>query len=322
MSWFIETAHAHERWFVDAGAAGAVPDLFRHFTPANTGAAIVMLAAVAFGVWLDHILSLREDVKRRVAWATRYRPWGATIVGLFVGIGLIWLGLDRHILGLNLTAPTTTLGTTAVLVELIAGALLIVGLFTRIAALGVLFLAVMSFVWYPVADALPQIVYFGIGFFILIWGRGRFALGSVVAPLFASLRADHLRHTAYLALRLSLGITFLILAADKIIRPDLHIALVDAYAGMPYDGLMNLFGSFPIDWYVFLMALIEAALALFIIFGALLRPTAALIALLMLLSSIILGAGELAGHLPIVGALLVLVVFGPGFKKEHALGVL
>lgn len=322
MSWFIPVAQAHERWFVDAHTTGVIPELFRRFTPANTGAALVMLAAVGVGIWLDRLLSLRDDVKRQVAWATRYRPWGATILGVLTGAGLIALGLDRHLLAPNLTVPDTTLGTAAVFVELVGGALLIIGFLARAAALGILFLAVVVFVWFPTPDALPNFAYFGIGFFILIWGRGRLALGSVLSPLLTSLKADYLRNTAYLALRLALGITLLILAGDKIMRPDLQIALTNAYAGTPYDLLLRLFGSFPADWYVFLLALVESALALFIIVGALLRPAAVLVAALLALSAIIFGAGELAGHAPLIGALLALVVFGPGFKKEHALGVL
>ena len=310
-------AEAHEKWFIDPATRGEVPDLFRSLTFQTwtaIGATALLFAAC---VVADRAIR-RLRITRRFAGRIRsLYPWAPTILGVAAGIGIGWFALDRAVLAPNILAPDTLAGTVFVALECAAAILLILGFFSRLAAGLLLVMFAVGFAWYPFRDAIEQIHFLGIAIFIFAWGRGRLSLGSGFSRLVAS-APSHIRPAAALALRVTLGLGLIILALGKVLRPDLHLNLLEAFPWNPLSVVHQVLPTLTPDWYLFGITLVEALLGLLVLLGRLLRPLAALLVGLFIIGATFLPLTDLLGHLPYIGAAAALAILGRTGEKEYA----
>ncbi len=306
---FPLTASAHEKWFIDPARQGMIPALFRELSTQVILVATIAVLMLAGCVFLDRTVRRLRDTRKAANRFRKLYPWAPTVLGITTGLALAWFALDRAILAPNITVPDSTAGTIFIILELIAAATLVLGLFSRIGAVIIIVLLVASFVWHPFRDAIDQIHFLGIAVFIFSWGRGKYSLGSVFSRLVAS-APSHLRPSATLALRIFLGLDILILAALKILRPDLHLELMMQFPWNPYSIAHSIIPSFTANLYLLIITAIEALAGLIVLFGILLRPTALFLAVIFVAGAIFVPPADLIGHLPYVGATLALAILG------------
>lgn len=307
---------AHEKWFVDPAVHGPIPEIFRVLNFQSCTAIGVTVLIFAGCVLLDRGIRRLRATRITAGRLRRLYRWAPTVLGVSTGVGLASFALNRAILAFNLPAPDNLVGTILIAVEFGAAVLLILGFLSRLAALAIMALLVAGFVWYPPTDALDLIHFLGIAVFIFAWGRGRFSLGSVFSRLVAS-APSHVRPAATLALRVTLGLGLIVLALGKVLRPDLHLALFDAFPWNPLVVVHYVFSALTPDWYVLYLILAEALVGSLLLFGLLLRPLAVLLAVLFAASVLFLPAADLLGHLSYIGAAAALAILGRSGEKEQ-----
>ena len=299
-----QAALAHEKWFVPETPVGIIPSFFRTFAAAPILFVLATLGVVAVFFFLDQRSGQRPRLSRIVA------PWLPSIAGVAIGVSLLFAALQRTIFAPNLVIPDGMFGSWIVVLEFVIGLAFIAGLGTRFAATATLLLSLLS-VWWFGWNAFDYLNIVGIAFFLFVWGRGAWSTGTMFGTLFFAFDSSPLRPLAALLLRVSLGLTFCLLGFEKLIRPDLHFAALALFPGHnPLAWYQSFLTFLTPEWYLLMSAMVEICAGLLIVLGAFLRPVSAFLLIPFLLYPLFFGAGEIAGHLPIIATLVVLFLFG------------
>jgi uncharacterized membrane protein YphA (DoxX/SURF4 family) len=314
--WFISAAQAHEKWFVTGDVmAYPQPESFHTWNAMTIVGAVAVIFACVVGAVLDRLFErsgFYEKLERRIRFL---RDYAAFIMSFAVGVLLLWSAADGVVLVDNAPLPLGILGTLLRGFEMVIGLCLIVGVYTRMAAIGLGVIFASLFLLLPGADAFDYLYFAGIAGFLFYFARGRYSLDWFAGkPILSSAEE---RKRAYFVLRILTGVSFIILAAGKWLRPDLHLLLMDAHPNFnPYVIAQAVgFSWLSRETYVFLLFIIELTVGLFVLTGMLTRIAAIALMPVFTGSILFLGAGELVGHLPILGILLVLFVFGDTYHK-------
>ncbi|HSD12194.1 MAG TPA: hypothetical protein VLC10_01430 [Patescibacteria group bacterium] len=313
----LPAAQAHEKWFVPLEPVRyAVPEFYRTLNPYTiTAAAAVLVVAVA-GYFADRWY---EHSAQYAAIEAKIRPWrdyAAPVLAMTTGFTLLFVAWRGQLLATNYPLPPGIAGTMLRSVEAVIGGLLLVGLFTPAAAIGLLALFGAAFLLHPLIEPLDYANFVGIAVFLLFFARGRYSLDWFLGkPIFTT---PAQRKWAYLVLRTLTGFTILWLGFLKWRRPDLHLDLLDRFpSSNPYVILQALGIGMSRELYVFILFAVEATIGIFEMLGFLTRATAVFLAPVFLVSIFFLGAPELVGHLPILGTLFVLFVYGDTYHKNR-----
>lgn len=298
---------AHEQWFVDAAITKPITQ-DRLLALVTVPHMIILAIAAAIFIFL----AIEEDRARRERWQKIFAPYlgyAPTILGIAAGAALILLVIvfKAH-LAPNLVGEHKLFPWDFVF-ELVVGIALVVGLLVRPAAVALLVLygfAAARFGW---MEAVSNIYFVGIALYLVVVGRGRWSVGSVLAKFF-SVGNDHLIGPITIVFRVLLGANLIFLAAIKIMHPELHHAMLEAYQFNPLAIIQIGLPIVSASWYIFAVAIAEALAGILIMLGIFLRPVALLLAVLFIGSGFFLGTKEIIGHLPIIGACLAFAILG------------
>ena len=307
-------AYAHMRWFVDQTEhAGA------HY-PFDLTSLMVVLGVALFAVVTlvfekSHVyrqITRRwETVSRRVPEGFEWR-----IVGLCLGILLTVNAVTGVFLAPNL--------------DLFGDNVLLVGGLAQL-AVGLLFISQRSFflggillitVVLPLAIAhVPlgllvdyYVEFLAIGLAMMIWGVRLCPLdGSICRVL--RLNFQLLADLPYLLVRIGTGITLIVLALHaKLLDPSLALTFLDENElnFMPllgFDGFTNVY-------FALSAGLVELTIGIFLVTGVATRFVTILFCMVLGSTLIMLGPGELIGHLPLFGVAVPLILRG-GSGRLH-----
>lgn len=311
----IPAAQAHEKWFIDASTrAYPVPDFFVTWNPVTMSAVTAIVAALLLGLLADGWFE-RSGSERRLEDRIRpLRDYAAGALAFTTGIVLLVAAVKGTLLADDLLLPVGPVGMLLRGAEAAVGVSLLFGLFSRPAA-GALFAlwAIIAPIFGPVS-VFEYAPFAGIAAFLFAFARSRYSLDWFLGKPILSTAEQ--RKRSYLVLRLATGAAFLSLAIGKWSRPDLHLALMDAHPDFnPYAILSSLGIVLSRETYVFLLAAVEALTGLLVFAGIIIRFAAIALAPLFVASVVFLGPLEIVGHLPILGILFVLFVFGDRYHK-------
>lgn len=316
---FPTAVSAHERWFVD-GPVGETPAFFRSFgwhVPAASVAGLLVLVAARL---VDGRLRRLQFGRAAAVSLARTAPFVPLAVGGATAVVLTVSALGRTLLAPHLPVPDTASGTALVIAQLAIAAALVLGLFTRVAAGGLIVLAVWSFALHGV-PAIENLFFLGVGFFLFVWGRGRFALGAVFSRIVFAMDTAHMKPVALSVLRIVTGLALLWAGIDKLWHPELHLALIASHAA--WNPLViiraTLWPGLGEHLYLFIVAAIELTIALLVLAGWLLRPLAAFLAVLFCLSAIFLPVSDLIGHLPYIAVFAGFALIGKSVERSDRL---
>jgi uncharacterized membrane protein YphA (DoxX/SURF4 family) len=312
----IPAAQAHEKWFVPVDVSPVRPGFFYEWNAWTVTTIVAVIAMVAVGMLIDRKFEasgLYARVEKRIA---PLRDYAAGVLAVCTGVSLLWSAAHGTLLVDNfMLGPTVTAGAALRIFEGVVGFLLLVGLYTPIAAMSILILFGAVVGAYGVLEASDYLHYVGIAVFLLAFARGKWSLDWLLGKDFVSQPRE--RRLSYLALRVIAGLMFIVLAMGKWARPELHLALMERYPDLNPYVILHWIGINPSpEVYVYVLFAIEILIGVAVLTGIVTRIVALSLIPVIVASTVFLGFGELFGHLPIIGILFVLFVFGDRYHKE------
>lgn len=317
MEFVVPAAQAHEKWFVPTQPVTyPVPEFFTTLNPYTLGALAGVFVLALIGLYVNKEYDESTFGHRMEAAIRPWRDYAAGMLAVSMGAMLLWMAIQGVHLAPNYPLTNDLFGNVLRWSEGIVGVLLLIGLFTPVAAVGLLALYMSAFLLHPTLEPLDYVNFVGIAIFLLVFSRGRYSLDWFLGkPILST--ADQ-RKWAYRVLRVMTGFALLWLALLKWSRPDLHLSLMDRYADFnPYVMLGWVGIHMSREMYVFCLSVVEATIGIFVMFGILTRITSIMLVPIMMGSILFLGAGELVGHLPILGTLFVLFIYGDEYYKNR-----
>lgn len=315
---------AHVRWFVTSGTAPL--DRAAVFN-STTLLALAVIALALGGAWGAARLAAHWRVAARgralmaplLARADLDLPrpadlyaWVPTVLALHVAVALFVRGVGRQLFVANLALPYTlpagllALGEIAVALALVGG--LAIGALTRVAAVGLAALGVLGIAYFGPLLVLEHAYFFGIAAFLFITGPGPGAGARLVRGLGRPLPA--LLPAAVPILLGTFGFATLLTGfTEKLWNRDLALAFLR-------DHPFNLTAATPFAvsnaHFIIGAGLAEAVLGAVLLAGLWPRPAILAAWVPFNLAVPFLGWGDVVGHLPIYGIMLVVLLCGSG----------
>ena len=309
-------AWSHERWVAHELLSPFDRDLFESAGPTNLGLLAVALVVLAIAGVLGRRVA---DPRPSEAPATTLRDAALAFLGLTYGVGCMISAMNGEFLAPDLVADQGALARGLVWGSGATGLLLALGLFTRPAAwaslaLFVLAVAVRPFEYFDdapvgVAAVLNYLDVVGITLFLALAGRGSMSLDRLLGRQRTSEgTAGRARATGLL--RLFLGATLLLLGLQKFLHPELPMGVVQNYGDAIYEPFEQLLGVSE-ELYVFGAALVEFSVGLVLLMGVFTRLVMLVLAG-MFTATLFVFEGEIFGHLPLFGIVVLLFAEGGG----------
>jgi hypothetical protein len=291
---------AHETWFehgdypTDWGFAGETETL------------LLLLAAVAVTIGVRILASFRDGVD--VPFLARLAPFMPFAVRLHLAVSLVGLLSLGYYLApsMDLEADVAGILLGAVMGPVAIG--MVTGWHTRAAAWLLIAAGPIGMLEFGVWPVLQRIDLLGLAVFVLLVGPGRWSADAERGAAPVELRIPDAARAIF-ALRVAAGLALIIVAfAEKLATPDLALAFLQEH---PHFNVAQEIGIGMSD-----LEFIRVAGAIEVLFGMLLI-SGALPQAIILIAGIpfnatlwFFGNTELVGHLPIYGAMLVVLVWG------------
>lgn len=299
----MQPIYAHETWFVPDGHPAQDTTDWGFVLSALPIALLVGAVLIMFAVRLLARVWPGIDIDP----LARMVPFMPFVVRIHLGVSLLGLVSLGAYLAPSMPLDKDLLGAALGAIMVVVAVLMIAGWHTRAAA-WLLILAgpigMLHYGFWPVAQRIDLL---GLAVCVLIWGSGRWSadheLGHVAEP---SLRRDA---QAIWVLRMSVGAALIIVAfAEKLANPELARVFLDMHPNFNIPKLVGI--PMGTDSFILMAGLIEVLFGLLVISGAL--PQIGVLAIGIPFNATLwfFGAPELLGHLPIYGAMLVLLCYG------------
>ncbi|MBI3975062.1 MAG: DoxX protein [Armatimonadetes bacterium] len=304
-------ALAHEKWFVDPSPYPLQLD------PAAFRRTLLALAVVAAALGLAYLVERAWQRFRPVSAAAtesseamrRLLAWIPLILALHIAVALMVSGVQRQYFAPNLILPRNLVGGMTALLEIVVALSFTYGALTRGGAAVLALLFPVGLLLFGVVDTLEHLELLGIGLFLVIFGRGPYALDAIFgsparpSPRWVPLAVPLLRVLAGAAI-VWLGFS------EKLWNVQLGLAFLERH---PFNFMPALgFPGFSNADFVVAAGLIEVAMGAVIASGLATRPVILLAWVPFNLTLPFLGWVELVGHLPMYAIMGVLLLWGSG----------
>ena len=300
---------AHETWFTDGDGRFDWSFLFEGTTLALLAAAVLIAAAVRF------VNRYRDGVD--VRWLAALAPYMPFAVRLHLSVSLIGLlSLGFYLSpAMDLEADLAGIVLGAVMALTAIG--MATGYRTRAAAWLLIAAGPLGMLEFGVGPVLQRIDLLGLAIFVLIAGPGRWSADFERRSFRDRFRLDgtlssadlQVMSRAILALRVAAGAALIIVALyEKLINPQLALDFLSENPDLQVAHQIGL----PLGDLEFarLAGSIEVLFGLLLISGALPQAVVLIAGIPFNATLWFFGADELVGHLPIYGAMLLLLVWG------------
>ncbi len=301
------TAWSHEKWFTDAAAYPVRLDLL------GSGPVALALgsAAVALGALLIVRRIVRDPLWPNPTWLQPAVQSSQAVIGIQTAVSLIYMAVQGWLFSPVLPLPTG-LGGLALGALVIAVSLsLVTGWFTRLGGGLLIALVGLTFVLYPLAAALEQLLFVGIGLYFLLLGRGLFPPSGALMQRLDRFWQPY-AHYALPAIRIGTGLTILVLAfTEKLLNPALAQAFLHTHPLFNFPQALGL-TWFSDDLFIGAAATVEATIGVLLIAGVLPRLVILLMWVPFNIAIPLLPPVELLGHLPILAVMYAIFLQGPG----------
>jgi len=307
----MPTVFAHETWFTD----GPFPT---DWSFAGESLTIGFLTA-ALAVTLLVRLLARFLPGIDVPFLARLAPWMPFAVRMHLGVSLVGLlSMGVYLspaMDLEPTVGGFALGATMAAVAF----LMITGWHARAAAGLLVAAGPLGMLEFGVSPVLQRADLLGLAVFILFAGAGRWSADGESERFTEPSLAD--LGKAIWALRVGAGVALIVVAfAEKLANPAMALAFlaehpdfnVAALAGLPMGDLE----------FVRMAGAIEVLFGLLLISGALPQAIVLIAGIPFNATLYFFGTDELLGHLPVYGAMLVLLVYGSHPQLRPAVSAL
>lgn len=305
-------AQAHVKWFTDPRPHPLRTDLLL----SDRTAAFVVVALIAVGLFTLASRALRDPHWPRLPFLSTMAIGAPTLLAVQTAIALIHNGVTPVLFAPNLPLALDPVGLTLAAIQIAIAFSLITGLADWVAAIVLLLLGPVAFVFYPAWDVLEQLLLAAIGLVILVIGRG--AVRADDARPWFKCRWPSAAPLAISALRILTGVSIIALAlGEKIWNPGLGAAFM---AEHPSFNLFQTLGVANVsnDQFVLLAGIVEATIGVLLISGFLTRVVVLFMWVPFNLGAPFLASQELLGHLPVFGIMYLLLVHSAGIAPGES----
>lgn len=257
---------------------------------------IVFVILLFVADYLFYKTNIKLEVITSLESLKEYVP---AILRVFIGGGLIIAGLNGWLLSVD--SPMEGIGA----IEVIVGTMLLLGLLTRIAAMGLLALWSLALLTFGLgvteAGAMHHFEVVGVAVFLMIWGGSKLSMDNI-AKINIGDALSRFKIYDMLILRFTIGITLIWLSiVEKLLYPGLGIAVVEKYA-LPTFG-------FDAATFVLIAGLVELSAGLAILLGLTTRFIT-LVATIFVVLGILTFGENVASHFGLVGVALAIIIRG------------
>lgn len=300
----VSSASAHVRYVIDPSEVqkGLHADTPMVFAGINLLNAPIILGFIIFVILLFAFDFLFYTNKIKLAVVDMLEPlkdYVPVILRVFIGAGLIIAGLNGWLLSVD--SPMEGIGA----IEVIVGSMLLLGLLTRIAAMGLLALWSLSLLTFGLgvteAGAMHHFEVAGVAVFLMIWGGSKLSLDNI-AKINIGDALSRFKVYDMLILRFTIGITLIWLSiVEKLLYPGLGIAVVEKYA-LPTFG-------FDAATFVLITGLVELSAGLAILLGLTARFITLVAAIFVVIGILTFGE-NVSSHFGFVGVALAIIIRG------------
>jgi hypothetical protein len=307
----MPTVFAHETWFTD----GPFPS---DWSFAGETLTLVLLTA-ALALTLLVRLIARRFPGVDVPFLARLAPWMPFAVRIHLGVSLVGLlSMGVYLspaMDLEPTVGGIALGATMAAVAV----LMITGWHARAAAALLVAAGPLGMLEFGVGPVAQRADLLGLAVFVLLAGAGRWSAdaegGRFAEPSLADLGK------AIWALRVGAGVALIVVAfAEKLANPAMALAFLAEHPDFNVAALVGLpMGDLE---FVRLAGAIEVLFGLLLISGALPQAIVLIAGIPFNATLWFFGTDELLGHLPVYGAMLVLLVCGSHPQLRPAVSAL
>jgi hypothetical protein len=227
-------------------------------------------------------------------------------MAIMLGISLIYCGITRTLLVPNFIICSHCPQWLPA-AQIILGTFIILGLFSRLSALSVLYLMFMALCKHGLDDCLDLMPLFGFTIYFLFAGRNR--LSFDYAFRIDRFSSTSLIELAHVIIRWTMGLGLIILALnEKLIYPQLAMDILH------HAPALNLLRNLGInnDMFILLSGLVECLLGICILTSSF--PRLAIIILMAIFAgtTVVFGLPEFFGHASCYGTILSILLRGAG----------
>jgi len=313
---FARTGHAHEKWFYDAGP---FPTRWETALTLPAGAAIAAAVAVTIAAWLlwracgaRDLIPGPQALGADETGRARFYALVPFIVGIHVGLPLIVLGIQGA-----LFSPSNVLRGAALywfgVVQIGIGVSLLYGALTRLAGLALAGLWLAGAGVMGLEPMLESVHVLGFAAFFFMTGRGPYAVDRLLFPALEP--SPGLAKCAMTAVRVATGASLVAVAlTEKLANQALAVAFLEKYP-LNFTRWLGL----PLSDHIFAVCAggVELLIGLWLVFGLFPRVIIVTAWLFINMTLTVFNWHELLGHLPIYGAMAVLLIWTPDPEDQR-----
>jgi hypothetical protein len=290
---------AHETWFTDHSNVD--------WSFAGETATLVLLVSAVIATVVVRIASYFWNGVD-VPFLARLVPWMPFAVRIHLAVALMGLVAMGAFLSPAMDLPTTFYGVLLGVLMVLVAIAMVVGYRVREAALLLIALGPLGMLEFGVVPVLARVDMLGLAMFVALAGPGRWSADVESGRAHESATIDLAR--AVWALKLAVGTALIVVAfQEKLANPAMGLAFLDEHP--EFNVAQSLLG---LGWsdleFLRVAGSIEVLFGLLVISGAM--PQLVVLAAGIPFNATLwfFGTVELIGHLPVYGAMLVLLVFG------------
>jgi hypothetical protein len=292
---------AHESWFVPD--QDRFPLQWERLDDLPVLVAVVTaLAAVAVFTMVDRLVN--EPRLVRLDGLVRLERYLPRIVSVAIGLALAGTAAQGAYLAPNMDLPDGPVGIALAALELVAAALLVLGVRRRATAALLVAAGPAGMLVYGVQPVLERADVLGAAAFLALAG------GRKATPELRACRNPQ----AALVMRLLAGLAIAVLAfTEKLLNPELALDFLHLHPAFDLFSVLGVSADF-----VWFAASMELTLAALLASGQLPRLTALVVATPFVATLPLLGYVELLGHLPLYAVVLVVAVEAQAQRVREA----
>lgn len=307
----------HERWFVSSEGLPTDWAAILEPGPALAVGAAVAITLAAYLLWRTRGRTPVIPGPLRLG-ATPERlavalGWIPMLLAVHTAVPLMVSGIQGELFVPNLEMELPASAVVGLL-EVGIAILLFYGLLARVAAVLLAVLWLLGAILFGPVLLLEHAIFLGIAAFFWVAGRGPVALDRLFGP-WAGAR-EELLPRAIPILRVATGFSLAWLAlTEKLLNLPLALRFLEAY---PFVNFLPELGLAVSDRTFFLAAgTVELTAGLLLMTGAFPRLVILVLWLPFNLTLAVFGWQEFVGHLPVYGAMLVILLWGSGGEEDH-----
>lgn len=294
--------YAHVKWFAEEVAY--VPP-YPLWDLRILVTVLCMIGIISLGMFLERVLCVPKNIRNLIEYIA---PYVLSLASIGFGIAFLIFTVQGFIFAPNLVAVGTW-GNVMLVIQGIAGIMMLLGLYERIGGLLLIILFFLGIYQFGGIEMLDTFEMIGFAGYAMIVGRPRW---NIAETTFLHSIMHRIRAYGYPLLRIGTGVNLIILGfTEKILAPSLTQNFLATHH-------WNFLQSIGVSdyWFAFTAGSVEILFGIFFILGLVTRLTTLVLAGFLITTLYLLGPVELVGHLPHFSIAMVLLVLGSGSRLQ------